>query len=587
MCGAPHGRPSIRREGLAGNRNGRTNLARARERDDAFRPERRSTYAGPLPASALAMSTAHDPFTAPLTPEEREKFMLLEARLPALWREIHENPDAPHTSVVVPSLSFDLEEVKKIEGAPCYEERQLFSLMRLRHPAARVLYVSSQPIHPEIVEYYLHLLVGVPASHARRRLGELCMWDGTSEPLSRKILRRPRVIQRMRQWIGDPSRAYLSCFNATNLEARLAIQLGIPLNAADPALLYWGTKSGSRKVFQRAGVPLPAGFEDVRTEDEIVDALLELVTRRPDLRKCVVKLDASFSGEGNAIYTYPRTLPEDTDARRAALRDGLQTLEFSAPEESTSSFLQKFEDMGGIVEEFVPGDEVRSPSVQMRATPLGDAIIISTHDQVLGGTTGQVYLGCRFPADAEYRTLIQEEAMKVGRVLAELGVVSRFGIDFIVTREAGGPWKAHAIEINLRLGGTTHPFLALQFLTGGSLDVDSGRFLTNRGEPRCYFATDTLRAPSYRGLLAEDLMDVLVSRGVQYRPTTETGTLFHMIGALSQYGKIGVTCIGATRAEADELYTTTVAQLDQETGAAQGRGGRAGGLFDHGVTTIE
>ncbi|MCB9897063.1 MAG: ATP-grasp domain-containing protein [Planctomycetes bacterium] len=533
------------------------------------------------------MTTVHDPYTAPLAPEEREAFMRLEARLPDLWRTIHARPDAPHTSVVVPSLSFDLEEVKKIEGAPCYEERQLFSLMRLRHPNARVLYVTSMPVHPEIVEYYLHLLVGVPASHARRRLGELCMWDPTSEPLSRKILRRPRALQRIKQWIGDPSLAYLSCFNATNLEARLAIALGIPLNAADPALLYWGTKSGSRKAFQRAGVAHPAGFEDLRTEDEIVDALLELVARRPELRRAVVKLDASFSGEGNAIFSYPPALPEDVAARRGAVRDALFALEFSAPGETTPTFLEKLEAMGGIVEEFVPGDEVRSPSVQMRVTPLGETLVISTHDQVLGGSTGQVYIGCRFPADAEYRLLIQAEAEKVGRVLADLGVVSRFGIDFIVTRRAGGPWQAHAIEINLRLGGTTHPFLALQFLTGGTLDPATGCFLTTRGEPRCYFATDTLRAPSYRGLLAEDLMDVLVSRGLQFRPSTETGTLFHMIGALSQFGKVGVTCIGATRAEADEHYAATVAQLDQETGAVQGRGGRAGGLFDHGVMTIE
>lgn len=528
-----------------------------------------------------------DPLTAPLDPQEREAFLALEARLPDLWRTIHTRADTPHTSVVVPSLSFDPEEMTKIEGAPCYEERQLFTLMRLRHPAARVLYVTSQPIHPEIVEYYLHLLVGVPASHARRRLGQLCMWDSAAEPLTRKILQRPRALARIRSWIGDPSLAYLSCFNATNLEARLAVQLGIPLNAADPALLYWGTKSGSRKVFAKAGVAHPAGFEDVRTESEVIDALLDLVGHRPDLARAVVKLDASFSGEGNAVFTYPRDLPTSGNARRAAIRTALYTMSYSAPLETTPRFLEKLEGMGGIVEEFVPGREVRSPSVQMRVTPLGESIIISTHDQVLGGVTGQVYLGCRFPADEEYRGLIQAEAEKVGRVLADLGVVSRFGIDFVVTRDSGGPWRAYAIEINLRLGGTTHPFLALQFLTGGLLDTASGTFRTTRGEPRCYFATDTLRAPSYRGLLPEDLMDILVSRGLQFRPSTETGTLFHMIGALSQYGKVGVTCIGSTRAEADEQYAAVISQLDQDTHAARGEGGRAGGLFDHGVNTIE
>ena len=39
----------------------------------------------------------------------------------------------------------------------------------------------------------------------------------------------------------------------------------------------------------------------------------------------------------------------------------------------------------GIVEERVVGEEIRSPSVQLRITPLGQLEVLSTHDQVLGG----------------------------------------------------------------------------------------------------------------------------------------------------------------------------------------------------------
>jgi hypothetical protein len=30
-------------------------------------------------------------------------------------------------------------------------------------------------------------------------------------------------------------------------------------------------------------------------------------------------------------------------------------------------------------------------------TPTGEVEIVSTHDQLLGGPSGQSYLGCRFP----------------------------------------------------------------------------------------------------------------------------------------------------------------------------------------------
>src|SRR5208282_4214733 len=80
----------------------------------------------------------------------------------------------------------------------------------------------------------------------------------------------------------------------------------IPLNGVDPNLIHLGTKSGSRKVFKEAGVNYPLGMEDLRTEHEVEQALLELKGKRPQLRRAVVKLNDSFSGEGNAIFRYPQ-----------------------------------------------------------------------------------------------------------------------------------------------------------------------------------------------------------------------------------------------------------------------------------------
>ena len=55
--------------------------------------------------------------------------------------------------------------------------------------------------------------------------------------------------------------------------------LGIPLNGVDPNLIHLGTKSGSRKVFREAGVPVPEGLEDLRTEHDVESALVELRER--------------------------------------------------------------------------------------------------------------------------------------------------------------------------------------------------------------------------------------------------------------------------------------------------------------------
>ncbi|HEY1434240.1 MAG TPA: peptide ligase PGM1-related protein [Thermoanaerobaculia bacterium] len=501
------------------------------------------------------------PFARDLTAaDEIAEFERLKPRLDALWNALSAREEEPYTSVVIPSLTLDQSELAKLDAASFYEERLLFLLIRLRNPQSRMVYVTSQPVHPLILEYYFQLLAGIPASHARARLTLLCAHDASARSLTEKILERPRLLQRIRYGIPDGSRAFMTVFNSTPLERKLSVLLGIPLNGVDPALSGLGSKSGSRKVFREAGVAMPDGFEDLRSEDDLVEALAALRRRRPGIRRAVVKLDESFSGEGNAILRYPDS--DDPGALRAALSN----LSFSVPAETSPRFLAKFAEMGGIVEEFLEYPESVSPSVQLRNDPHGEVVLLSTHDQILGGPTRQVYQGCRFPAADPYRRQIQEAARKVGTVLAKKGVVSRFGVDFFVGWRPGGEPEISALEINLRMGGTTHPYLALQFLTGGKLDPETGVFLSPTGHPKFYRSTDNLRSDAYRGLCPEDLIDITTMNRLHYSHGTETGALFHMIGALSQFGKVGLTAIGNSREEADAIYASALEALDRESG---------------------
>ena len=222
------------------------------------------------------------PFSADLSVEDEiAAFEKLKPQLATLWNALSAREEEPYTSVVVPSMTLDSTELAKIEAASFYEERLLFLLIRLRNPRAHMVYVTSQPIHPVILEYYFQLLAGIPASHARSRLTLLCAYDASARPLTEKILERPRLIQRIRYGIPDASRAYMTVINATLLERRLAVLLGIPLNGVDPRLHHLGTKSGSRKVFREAGVPLPEGREDLRSRDDVVETLEELKGAHP------------------------------------------------------------------------------------------------------------------------------------------------------------------------------------------------------------------------------------------------------------------------------------------------------------------
>lgn len=470
--------------------------------------------------------------------------------------------EAPRTILIVPSLSMDQEVLASISGAHHYEERMLCYLMLLRLPRTRVIYVSSYPIPESIIDYYLHLLPGIPAQHARSRLTLFSCHDGSSTPLTAKILARPRLLARIRASIPDPDSAYMICFNVTEHERSLALRLNLPIYGCDPDLLHWGSKSGSRKIFREAGIDMPEGFEDLHGVDEIADALAELRARRPGIRRAVVKLEEGFSGEGNALFSYEGA-PGGSGLRNW-VADQLPRLAFEAKDMTWELFAEKLSSMGGIVEEFVEGDLKRSPSAQFRVDPSGRLEAVSTHDQVLGGESGQVFLGCLFPADDAYRLQIQESGRKAAQALAAKGVLGRFAIDFLSVKE-DDEWRHYAIEINLRRGGTTHPFLMLEFLTEGQYDPGTGTFLTPSGQTRCYYASDNVQSDAYRGLLPADLIDIAALNCLHFDGASQQGVMFHLIGALSEFGKLGVLCIAQTREKAEEFYRRTTEVLDRES----------------------
>ncbi|MCP4807012.1 MAG: carboxylate-amine ligase [Proteobacteria bacterium] len=496
----------------------------------------------------------------PGSPDELVAFEKLKARLPDLFRTVSSDDRFEHTVVVVPSLSMHPAELAKITGVHHYEERLLYMLMLLRRPRTHLVFVTSQPLNPSVVDYYLHLLSGVPTNHARRRLTLLTCLDASARPLSEKILERPMLQRKIREAIPDLSSAHLSVFNSTPLERTLAVQLGIPLYATDPALMDLGSKSGCREIFREAGVKFPDGFERLRTATEITDALDTLKGRYPDMRRAVVKLNEGFSGEGNALFYFDEC-PTVGD-RKAWIRENLPNLKFEAPMEHWESFEQKYGEMGGIVECFVEGKPKESPSCQARVNALGQAMTISTHDQVLGGPSGQVFLGCTFPAREEYRVEVQEAGYQVAQVLAARGVVGRFATDFVSVKDENDRWEHHAIEVNLRKGGTTHPFLTLKFLTDGKYDRDTGMFHTPQGHAKYYYASDTLHSELYRGLSPDDLIETAVYHGLHFHGASERGVVFHLMGALSEFGKLGTVCIGDNPQQARFLYNKTVGVLD-------------------------
>jgi hypothetical protein len=499
--------------------------------------------------------------------ERYERFTELQERMSVIW-EVMRLDLGDESVVVIPSVTLDKAVAASGSLTQAYEERFLFLLLLLRQPRLRMVYVTSMPIAPTIVEYYLALLPGVIPSHARARLSLVSVNDSTQRSLSEKLLDRPRLLARIATMVPNRSRAHLVPYNTTELERDIALTLGIPMYGADPRLADLGTKTGCRRIFAAVGVPYPQGVEDLHSLDELADAVCQMRDARPEIAEAIVKLNEGVSGEGNALVDLTDLpSPGDTDELDAVMQR-LKSMQLEAAATPFQVYLDKFAERGGIVEERISGVEMRSPSVQLRVTPVGEVELLSTHDQLLGGASGQSYLGCVFPADPAYARMITEHAAVLGERLAREGVLGRFAVDFVVVRAADGSWAPYAIELNLRKGGTTHPFLTLQFLTDGTYDAEAGLFITPQGREKYLVATDHLESPELRALSVDDLFDIVARHGLHFDQSRQTGVVFHLISCLTEHGRVGLTAVGDSPREADATYRRAQEILLAEAHAA-------------------
>jgi hypothetical protein len=122
--------------------------------------------------------------------------------------------------------------------------------------------------------------------------------------------------------------------------------------------------------------------------------------------------------------------------------------------------------------------------------------------------------------------------------------------------------------LNLRKGGTTHPFLTLQFLTDGSYDGARGVFLTPSGSTKYLVATDHLEDERLKALTVTDIFDIVVEHGLHFDQARRTGVVFHMLSCLTECGRVGLTAVGDDPEDARRIYDEAQSVLLREADEA-------------------
>src|SRR4029079_2692784 len=100
-------------------------------------------------------------------------------------------------------------------------------------------------------------------------------------------------------------------------------------------------------------------------------------------------------------------------------------------------------------------------------------------------------------------------------------------------------------------------------LVPGPSDATRQRwFPDSDGGPRYYRSSDAAGGPAWVGMDPADAIRAVTSSGLSFEGTRVSGVVLHMFPALTGNGTIGVTAIGRSAAEADELFGAVPAVLD-------------------------
>jgi hypothetical protein len=77
-------------------------------------------------------------------------------------------------------------------------------------------------------------------------------------------------------------------------------------------------------------------------------------------------------------------------------------------------------------------------------------------------------------------------------------------------------------------------------------------FRTPHGREKHLVATDHLESPLLRCLTTDDLFDIVARHGLHFDQARQVGVVFHMISSLTEHGRVGLTAVGDTPAQAAE-----------------------------------
>lgn len=327
--------------------------------------------------------------------------------------------------------------------------------------------------------------------------------------------------------------SYIDSYQNTFEEKKFSLRTGIPLYANPTVGHTYGTKSGFRKLAKRLKLPIPRGYESVKSAQAVLCRLHQLFSA--GVASVIIKIDEGLSGAGQTLIDKSNFL---------SLSKKEQTSHVST---AINKIPQFGKDSAATVEEWVE-NVVASPSIQLEVRPDGTIYVLSMKDQLLEGIE-KWYIGCFYPVSSlteKQKIRFEREARLFVDALVQKGFIGFLGMDAILLSDGSILW----VEANVRKPGTFYPRIIAEKVNAGTL---SGMYYC-----ACDFTLPKLKGKSF--------IDVqLLLHSYLYPIKGEKkGVIVYNTGALTDAGRFDLICIGRSKKEAKDLFAQVKQLLDQQ-----------------------
>ncbi|NXK59507.1 IQCH protein, partial [Sylvietta virens] len=530
-----------------------------------------------------------------------ENFYSRAKHLAANWNRIR---TSRRTIIHIPSLGYSQHIREHIPDLALQQNLQMGRLCDILDANVDVIYICPLALSEELLQYY-HKLLGLQAAvrsgnpedtaDLQDRFRILTPEAINSFPehhmcLATVLKYSPRTLQRL-QVLLQGRDAYVVGGVPHLDDLAVADQLQVPLLGSEPAVAQlYSTKSGSKRIFASAGVPTPPGERDIRSREQLLQALSQLILDNLEVRRWLFKVDDERGGNGTAfcdvishLECYPWIQREwqghgpgacsESQARELALvkisqeLPGLLAQHVQPVNEKRfptwEKFLQTFLTQGGVIEAFPFSASVTNLTVDLLIEPTGEVTLVSSGDQ-LHAEGPLRSSGTTIPQRSVDPELLKALCWKIGEACKSKGVLGYFSVDFVAfTHPQTRQQQVWATDLDLCYSDQLALTQLLLYVTDGNLDCGSSCLQGPLGSkesksqqvqhqgtkppapssPWCAVASSQLRHSSLSGISYNLLLHICKARGVGFDLQEKQGTVFVLYEDQKRHS-LGMVTIG-------------------------------------------